>query len=153
MYSNQSLPLKTISTVTVNVPILEEEQLPKLDAWLRSILWDSKLPGLGSESHVQMNPKKRMWEEEKQTQKEERRKQDVAEDSLEIHRLKARLPLSNGDVKIVQGVRDIFEIFDGPKSSDSAEADVEQRTGKIVLIGRYLTDLPFDESFRNAIRS
>ena len=35
---------------------------------------------------------------------------------IEIHRLKARLVFKNGDVKLVQGVREVFEIFDGEKS-------------------------------------
>jgi len=66
-------------------------QLSNLDAWLRSLLWESSLPGLEFETT------------------------DSDTASFEIHRLKARLPLSNGDVKIVQGVREVFEILDAPK--------------------------------------
>ncbi|RFU29740.1 hypothetical protein B7463_g6619, partial [Scytalidium lignicola] len=117
----------SIATVTVPVPVLEESQLAKLDEWLRSMLWDSILPNLGSTAGAR-----------------------TSEDStLEIHRLKARLPLSNGEVKIVQGVRDIFEILDERK--DDARA-VPASEGKIVLIGRYIADLPFQESFRNTMQ-
>jgi hypothetical protein len=71
--------------------------------------------------------------------------------SIEVHRLKARLPLSNGEVKLVQGVRDVFEILDTPESSTLEGAS--QTMGKIVLIGRRLIDMPFKESFLYAIRS
>ena len=82
--------MQRISTVTITVPTLEIEKLSNLDAWLRSVLWNSELPNLGTDSVSR---------------------------SFEIHRLKARIPLSNGDVKIVQGVREIFEILDAPKPS------------------------------------
>jgi G3E family GTPase len=121
------IAVQTISTITLPVPELEIEQLSKLDAWLRSILWDGTLPRAGS------------------TLADNR--------TLEIHRLKARLPFSNGDIKIVQGVREIFEILDGPKVDhfDSAAATLSR--GKIVLIGRELVDVPFEESFRNTVMS
>ena len=107
------------------MPVLTPEQLPNLDAWLRSILWDTKLPGSGSDLGSK----------------------DTENDNLEIHRLKAKLPLSTGDIKIVQGVRDVFEILDAPQDP-SAAMTLE---GKIVLIGRYLLDKPFKESFVQAM--
>ena len=116
---------QTISTVAITVPILQERQLPSLDAWLRSILWDLQLPGRGQDL----------------TAAEIRR--------LEIHRLKARLPLSNGDVKIVQGVRDVFEILDSP--TPSPDGTTRESKGKIVLIGRNLTDKDFEESFNQTV--
>lgn len=106
------------------MPVLDIEQLSGLDAWLRAILWDSKLPNLNLTGNRE------------------------SENKPEIHRLKARLPLSNGDVKIVQGVRDVFEILDAPNSNDSMHTLSE---GKIVVIGRYLTGLKFEESFRNTV--
>jgi len=113
----------------MTVPVLEVEQLPNLDAWLRSLLWNSELPGL------RLDPI------------------DDAKDSKppEIHRLKAKLPLVNRDIKIVQGVRKVFEILDAPKS-DSTGLEFP-REGKIVLIGRYLEGLKFEESFRHTIKS
>lgn len=105
--------------------MLETEQLSKLDAWLQSILWDATLPGVGS------------------TQVESRK--------LEIHRLKAKLPFSNGDIKIVQGVREIFEILDAPTADQ--DGSIAHSKGKIVLIGRKLIGLPFEESFRNTVIS
>ncbi|KAH7383725.1 CobW/HypB/UreG [Cadophora sp. MPI-SDFR-AT-0126] len=113
----------TIATITLSVPVLEVEQLPRLDEWLRSILWDSNLPRPGT-----------------------------GEEKFEIHRLKARLPLSNGDVKIVQGVRDVFDIVDTPNGREPTETASDPE-GKVVLIGRNLVDKPFEESLINIIVS
>lgn len=73
--------------------------------------------------------------------------------SIEVHRLKARLPLSNGEVKIVQGVREVFEILDLPESSNSKVDVTSRTTGKIVFIGRRIIDIPFEKSFLDTIGS
>lgn len=77
---------------------------------------------------------------------------DAGATAFEIHRLKARLSLSNGDIKIVQGVREVFEIVDVPRSDDSTPGVVSS-SGKVVLIGRNLQGVPFEESFFNTINS
>ena len=74
-------------------------------------------------------------------------------DTIEVHRLKARLPLSNGEVKIVQGVREVFEILDSPESRNSTDDAAIHTKGKIVLIGRRLLDKRFEESFLNSVKS
>lgn len=111
--------LQSISTVTLEVPVFHEEKLPKLDEWLRSILWDSTLI-------------------------------NVAEgvNAFEVHRLKARIVLSNGQTKIVQGVREVFEILNAPDSSLQSEPNP---TGKVVLIGRGLSEPAFKLSFVNTV--
>ncbi|KAF4637269.1 hypothetical protein G7Y89_g788 [Cudoniella acicularis] len=114
----------SITTITIEVPVLKVEQLTNLDTWLRSILWDSKLPT--SEIDAGEN------------------------NTLEIHRLKARILFSNGDTKIVQGVREVFEITDAPNDTSSM---ANSKKGKIVLIGRYLLDKPFLESFMRVINA
>lgn len=78
---------------------------------------------------------------------------DNRKNSVEIHRLKARLPLSNGDVKIIQGVREVFEISDAPKVDESASTNLSPSLseGKIVLIGRHLDGLQVEESLTNTI--
>ncbi|TVY48053.1 COBW domain-containing protein [Lachnellula occidentalis] len=116
----------SISTVTISVPVLTPDQLPHLDAWLRAILWDSKLPAPNNGSEDEDNDNY---------------------SRLEIHRVKAKLPLSTGDIKIVQGVRDVFEILDA-RENPSAEPSL---TGKIVLIGRFLLNKPFKESFISTV--
>ncbi|KAI1083524.1 cobW-domain-containing protein [Whalleya microplaca] len=112
----------TISTVTINVPALTPEQLNRVDGWLRSILWESQVPG---EATNQTTP-------------------------VEIHRLKARLVFQDGKVKMVQGVREVFEIFDGEQTS--TEDDTLLQTGKIVLIGRGVQGVNFEKSFLDAIQ-
>lgn len=108
--------------------MLQAEQLPKLDLWLRCVLWDCKLPSL-----IPGSPEKKSDERQ-----------------LEIHRLKARLPFNNGDVKIVQGVREVFDIFDVARSGSADDPSLSE--GKIVLIGRQVTAHDFKQSFLNTIK-
>ncbi|RDW79712.1 CobW-domain-containing protein [Coleophoma cylindrospora] len=132
----------TISTISISLPVLDPCRLPKLDAWIRALLWESKLLG-DDEGFIQKNPKKRMWEEKTKELNDAR--------ALEVHRLKARIPLTNGEVKIVQGVREIFEMLDAPRQ-DGMEAESSQHSsGKVVLIGRNLKDLPFEQSLLQSI--
>ncbi len=67
---------------------------------------------------------------------------------IEVHRLKARLVFIDGNVKLVQGVREVFEIFDGEKS-----ATISAQPGKIVLIGRGLKEVDFEVSFLEFIQN
>jgi len=102
--------------------------LTKLDAWLRSILWDKQLP-----SAIASPP-------------------SVSTDQgFEVHRLKARLQLTNGEVKIVQGVREIFDILDA--RIGGSEEIVKNSEGKIVIIGRRLLGVDFGASFIETIES
>ena len=109
--------------------MLKPEQLPHLDAWLRAVLWDSRLPGL-------------VYPEDDSSA--------IGSNCLEIHRLKAIIPLINGDVKIVQGVREVFDILDSPEVNSRT---IPPSEGKIVLIGRQLAKHKFEESFINTIVS
>lgn len=68
--------------------------------------------------------------------------------SFEIYRLKARIPLAGGAVKIVQGVREVFEISDSPSITKTAAIGSPLTDqGKIVFIGRNITGLPFEGSY------
>ncbi|KAK1782526.1 COBW domain-containing protein-containing protein 1 [Copromyces sp. CBS 386.78] len=109
---------KTISTLSIPLPTLASGQVEKLDAWLRSVLWESVLPG---HEHAAGTP------------------------DFEIHRLKGRLVLEDGSEKMVQGVREIFEIFDSPDKSEG------QIAGKLVLIGRHLVDFDFPTSLQQTV--
>jgi len=112
----------TIATVTVGVPILQPEQLEKMDGWLRSVLWESEAPG-----------------------------HDVSQNgALEIHRLKARLVFSNGDVKMVQGVREVFDIVDGQKSA-ATDSEGRPAAGKVVLIGRGVKQIDWEASLQASL--
>ena len=112
--------------MTIKVPVMGPEQLPALDAWLRAVLWDAVLPLPGPAA-------------------------SQAGYKFEIHRLKAKIPLSNGEIKIVQGVREIFDILDAPGGAEAGSVAALQ--GKLVLIGRHLGDIPFEESLSSAIES
>jgi len=93
-----------IGTMSLDVKVLDGERgLSSLDAWLRSVLWESVLPGMEGE-------KTTGWE---------------------IHRIKGRLVLWDGKVKMLQGVREIFELIDA-----AAVAGQHDEMGKIVIIGR-----------------
>jgi G3E family GTPase len=54
----------------------------------------------------------------------------------EIHRLKGYIPITDGSARIVQGVREIFDIVDGEGGKTEG-----QNEGKIVLIGRGLENI------------
>ncbi|EFW98480.1 vitamin b12 biosynthesis, cobw-like protein [Grosmannia clavigera kw1407] len=108
----------TISTHTIELGVLELQQVYKLDAWLRSLLWEGQLP----------------FPNGPQT-------------GFEIHRLKGRLVLQDGTDKVVQGVRELFEIFDSPSPSATQTTDAPQQS-KLVLIGRRLGQFAFEQSLR-----
>lgn len=101
-----------IGTVTLTLPRLDDDGILALDTWLQSVLWESHLPSDSNGKAEGLTP------------------------GWEIHRSKGRAMLANGRVKMLQGVREIFELIDG---TVSAEDDVSQR-GKLVFIGRNIGD-------------
>ncbi len=103
---------------------LREDQVARVDEWLRSVLWDNRLPR-DSGSHTS---------------------------PLEVHRLKGRLVLEGGGVKVVQGVREIFDMVDGLPLA-SAEGQTEPPPNKIVLIGRHLAEYDVAGSLLAAVGS
>ncbi len=72
---------------------MDTEQLAKVDAWLRAVLWEHALP------HA-----------------------TAAVAPFEIHRLKGRLVFRDGKVKMIQGVQEIFEILDSIEESMETSA-------------------------------
>jgi G3E family GTPase len=108
----------TISTITLTLPPLSSSSIPNLDAWLRSILWESTLPPISAS-----------------------KAEDSISNSFEIHRLKGLIYLTNRpNTKIIQGVREVFEIVDGQTPSQAPEGSIS----KIVLIGRGLSGSGLD---------
>lgn len=67
--------------------------------------------------------------------------------TVEVHRSKGRLMFDDGSVKLIQGVREIFEILDSPDRSREAAA----AQGKIILIGRHVTGVDFEKSLANTL--
>ena len=103
-----------IGSTSLRCPVLSAAGLEKLDAWLRSVLWESRLPSTG-EGLIHSTAD---WE---------------------IHRAKGRVPLSNGSTKILQGVREIFELVDAADDAESSEAGDPSDSGRIVFIGRNIS--------------
>lgn len=99
------------------------DQVGGVDEWLRAVLWENILPNAIADGS-QGSP-------------------------FEIHRLKGRLVMKEGGQKMIQGVREVFEIIDNPSAVASESDPVE---GKIVLIGRHLRDFDFQKSLLAAIR-
>ncbi|KAL6717254.1 hypothetical protein ACLMJK_005169 [Lecanora helva] len=101
----------SISTTTLPLPPLTLSQLSALETWLRSILWESTLP---SPTNHPLPPE------------------------TSFHRIKGRVFTTNGAVKMLQGVRDVFEIVDLDDGRADKDETVMRAEGKMVLIGRGL---------------
>jgi beta-phosphoglucomutase-like phosphatase (HAD superfamily) len=74
----------------------------------------------------------------------------IAEKTFEIHRTKGRIYLTDGSIKLVQGVREVFELLDekdGAVGAASASGSEVQAESKLVLIGRGLDTNAFTKSF------
>jgi CCR4-NOT transcription complex subunit 2 len=91
-----------------------------VDAWLRSVLWENVLPG----------------------------HKPTDGPAYDIHRLKGRFFEKDGGEKIIQGVREIFDIFDSPLQQPDTNIT---RAGKMVLIGRHLDSFDFGKSLEDAV--
>jgi G3E family GTPase len=116
---------KTISTISVPLPVLTPGGLQAVDAWLRSVLWENELPGSAAPTVP----------------------------AFEIHRLKGRLKLNDASERIVQGVRELFEIFDNPNLDAELAPELRKDSGKIVLIGRHLDKFDFQRSLLDTVRA
>lgn len=118
----------TISTITLPIPPLTTTQLLQLDSWLQSALWESVLPARQASDAIK----------------------------FEIHRTKGRIMLQDGSLKLLQGVREVFELIDekeGVVTQNGDAAAINGKTGgKIVLIGRGLDEEAFSKSLKSSLR-
>ncbi|RAH65056.1 CobW family GTP-binding protein [Aspergillus aculeatinus CBS 121060] len=114
-----------ISTIALTTPRITPAQVPLVDEWLRSVLWDSKLPGIAG-----------------------REAPATTKMDFDIHRLKGILAIEDGTTRIIQAVRDVFEIRDAEPAEDS------KTRCKIVLIGRGLgaDALPWQRNFEEYLK-
>jgi len=110
----------TISTITLEFPSLSEDALALLDSWLQSILWECILP-------------------------ESETIRDGA--AFEIHRTKGRVTMQDGSVRLIQGVREVYEILE-----PDSKASVATGGSKLVLIGRGLDAEPWQSSLNAALK-
>lgn len=100
----------TMSTLTIPLPPLDPPQISLLESWLQRILWDDS----------------------DENGADERR--------YEVHRTKGLVLGTDGTARVVQGVREVFDIVE-VEAKAPADGDGEKE-GKIVLIGRYLHFIP-----------
>lgn len=68
-----------------------------------------------------------------------------------VHRLKGRVLTVSGGVKMIQGVRDVFDMVDLDESAPNQQDETGRREGKLVLIGRGFSDLPVEESLLGSL--
>ncbi|PGG97491.1 CCR4-NOT transcription complex subunit 2 [Blastomyces parvus] len=116
----------SISTLSFTIDKITPECVPKVDAWLRSLLWERQLP------HPQpTNPGQQKIED------------------FEIHRLKGLLCLTDGSTQVIQGVQEVFEITE----TDSRHPSASGNHCKMVLIGRGLgmDSSPWRESLQASL--
>ena len=73
--------MKHISTLSFELPILTQIQGQNLDQWIRTLLWEGNLLGIGS-SHQRIS----------------------------VHRTKGRIVAENGEEWILQGVGEVYEM-------------------------------------------
>jgi G3E family GTPase len=122
IYISQSLhstySLQTITTTTISFPALKPFQVDKFDLFLRTILWEETLP------HI------------------------TPDRPFEIHRLKARIPVTDGRMLLIQGVRNIYDTNEikAPKPSGDEQA-------KLVLIGKAVEQSALRESLMKTLDS
>ncbi|KAK5752517.1 hypothetical protein LTS12_017359, partial [Elasticomyces elasticus] len=107
-----------IGTLSLIVPVLDDAGLQRLDAWLRAVLWSRELPGSTSDT-----------------------------EDWDIHRVKGRISMTDGKLKMLQGVREIFELIDGASAESSPSA------GKIVMIGRNIGSQTTLSAFQQSLDS
>ena len=62
---------------------------------------------------------------------------------FEIHRLKGRIPIQDGRVLLLQGVRNIYDLNEA-----TSRARGEDDDGQLVLIGRGVDQSVFQDSLR-----
>ncbi|KAF2035261.1 cobW-domain-containing protein [Setomelanomma holmii] len=102
----------TITTTTLIFPPLGEDEVSRFDFFLRTMLWEETLPNVPSAA------------------------------PFEIHRLKARVPLQNGRMLLIQGVRSIYDTNEVTGAGGDAEM------AKLVLIGKGIDHSSFEQSLR-----
>ena len=107
----------TIATSTISFPALDPKQVDNFDLFLRTMLWDETLP------------------------------KDTPHESFEIHRLKGRIPVKDGRVLLLQGVRNLYELNE---AKEHARDDDE---AKLVLIGRGVDQAAFRQSLVQTLGS
>ncbi|KAF2995100.1 hypothetical protein E8E13_003878 [Curvularia kusanoi] len=107
----------TITTSTISFPALDPKQVDNFDLFLRTVLWEETLP------------------------------KDTPHERFEIHRLKGRIPIKDGRVLLLQGVRNLYDI------NEAKEPARDDDEAKLVLIGRGVEQTAFRQSLIQTLKS
>jgi G3E family GTPase len=102
--------LRGIHSIQVTCPTLTADDFERLDEWIRTVLWENRLPS--------SSPNTRS--------------------DLQVLRCKGMFTTINGEQFILQGVRNLYEICKVEESL--GEGIVVPQKGKLVLIGKGLRD-------------
>jgi G3E family GTPase len=117
-----------ISTIALTHPKITPAQIPLVDEWLRSVLWKSIVKESGDTA--------------------------VQHSTFEVHRLKGILALTDGTFKIIQAVREMYEIRDSEHREKQDDQFEIPSHCKIVIIGRDLRSSaePWQNTFNQALQ-
>ena len=99
--------IRGITSILVPVPVLPAAQVEVLDEWIRSVLWEHKLPNEGDA------------------------------EGLDVLRCKGMFRTDVGEIYVLQGVREIYDLSLTETTEDS---DGAGEIGKLVFIGKGLDD-------------
>ncbi|OBZ69014.1 COBW domain-containing protein 1 [Grifola frondosa] len=99
--------IRGISSLQVSCPVMSASHMGRFDEWIRTVLWEHRLP-------------------------------DDSSSKLEILRCKGIFKTDNGELHVLQGVRNLYEIA---KVEAEGPADIGlPDAGKLVFIGKGLDD-------------
>lgn len=99
--------IRGISSILLPVPVLPAAQVGVLDEWIRTVLWEHRLPN----------------------------EEDAG--SLEVMRCKGMFRTDEGEIYVLQGVREMYDLSPAESIGDS---DGAGEIGKLVFIGKGLDD-------------
>ena len=99
--------IRGISSILLPVPVLPVAQVEVLDEWIRTVLWEHKLPN------------------------------EVDAGSLDVLRCKGMFRTEGGEIYVLQGVREMYDLSPAESTGDS---DGVGEIGKLVFIGKGLDD-------------
>ena len=104
--------IRGISSLQVSCPVLDQTHLDKLDEWIRSILWENRIPN-----------------------------STTSDSEVRVLRCKGAFTSTMGTHYVLQGVQSMYEISElEPATADSSGMVGIPEVGKIVLIGKGLDD-------------
>lgn len=120
--------VRGVTSLQVTCPPLSQSQFDKLDEWIRSVLWENKLPSSDSPSSSLATLSLQS---------------DGEGSGVRVLRCKGAFTSTGGKHYVLQGVRNMYEISEledevsGTKGDGHATIGLPDR-GKIVLIGKGL---------------